>query len=148
MRTNRAVALRTMLSKHVSIFLFCFFKLVDLLLFYVIAIVILTTEISIYTKTNDCTKTQRLGLMSFVIRKWRPISRNRIFSVIFCRLRCRLLKNCHKIGEGVYGEVYLYRKPNGGTSVMKIIPIEGDQIVNGDKQKKFEEIITEIIIAT
>lgn len=30
---------------------------------------------------------------------------------------------------------------------MKIIPIEGDQMVNGEKQKKFEEILSEIIIA-
>lgn len=30
---------------------------------------------------------------------------------------------------------------------MKVIPIEGDQMVNGEKQKKFEEILTEIVIA-
>ncbi|CAH0552866.1 unnamed protein product [Brassicogethes aeneus] len=58
-----------------------------------------------------------------------------------------LLKNCQKIGEGVYGEVFLFKNPNGGTSVMKVIPIEGDQIINGERQKKFEEIISEIIIA-
>ncbi|XP_017786678.1 PREDICTED: putative serine/threonine-protein kinase haspin homolog [Nicrophorus vespilloides] len=58
-----------------------------------------------------------------------------------------LLKNCHKIGEGVYGEVFLYRNNKAGTSVMKVIPIQGDQIVNGERQKKFEEIISEIVIA-
>ncbi|XP_044261910.1 uncharacterized protein LOC123009571 [Tribolium madens] len=57
------------------------------------------------------------------------------------------LQHCQKIGEGVYGEVFLYRNPNGGTSVMKVIPIEGDLIVNGEKQKKFEEILSEIVIA-
>ena len=57
------------------------------------------------------------------------------------------LQNCHKIGEGVYGEVFLYRNADGGTSVMKIIPIEGDLIVNGERQKKFEEILSEIVIA-
>lgn len=31
---------------------------------------------------------------------------------------------------------------------MKVIPIEGTIIVNGDRQKKFEEILSEIIIAT
>lgn len=30
---------------------------------------------------------------------------------------------------------------------MKVIPIEGEQTVNGEKQKKFEEILSEIIIA-
>ncbi|XP_064214196.1 uncharacterized protein LOC659764 [Tribolium castaneum] len=57
------------------------------------------------------------------------------------------LQHCQKIGEGVYGEVFLYRNPKGGTSVMKVIPIEGDLIVNGEKQKKFEEILSEIVIA-
>lgn len=59
----------------------------------------------------------------------------------------RALQHCHKIGEGVYGEVFLLRNQHGGTSVMKIIPIEGNLIVNGDRQKKFEEILTEIVIA-
>lgn len=59
-----------------------------------------------------------------------------------------VLANCHKIGEGLYGEVFLYRNPKGGTTVMKVIPIEGDQIVNGEHQKKFEEVLSEIIIAT
>ncbi|XP_072379922.1 uncharacterized protein Haspin [Diabrotica undecimpunctata] len=57
-----------------------------------------------------------------------------------------ILQNCQKIGEGVYGEVFLLRNPDGGTSVLKIIPVEGDQIVNGERQKKFEEVLSEIII--
>ncbi|CAH1173743.1 unnamed protein product [Phaedon cochleariae] len=57
------------------------------------------------------------------------------------------LHHCQKIGEGVYGEVFLYRNPAGGTSVMKVIPIEGDQIVNGERQKKFDEILSEVVIA-
>lgn len=59
-----------------------------------------------------------------------------------------LLQNCHKIGEGVYGEVFLLKNPSGGTSVIKIIPIEGNLMVNGERQKKFDEILSEIIIAT
>lgn len=58
-----------------------------------------------------------------------------------------ILQHCHKIGEGVYGEVFLFKNPNGGTSVIKIIPIEGDQMVNGERQKTFEEVLSEIIIA-
>ncbi|KAK9878914.1 hypothetical protein WA026_003740 [Henosepilachna vigintioctopunctata] len=58
------------------------------------------------------------------------------------------LHNCQKIGEGVYGEVFMYQDQdrNGSVIVMKIIPIEGDQIVNFEKQKTFEEIISEIVI--
>ncbi|KAI5740622.1 hypothetical protein M8J76_005597 [Diaphorina citri] len=51
------------------------------------------------------------------------------------------LKNCKKIGEGVYGEVF---KLNN--SVIKIMPIEGDQSVNGEEQKKFREIFSEIMV--
>ncbi|CAH1109833.1 unnamed protein product [Psylliodes chrysocephalus] len=57
-----------------------------------------------------------------------------------------ILSNCQKIGEGVFGEVFLFRNPKGGTSVIKIVPVEGDLIVNGERQKKFEEVLSEIII--
>ncbi|XP_060813689.1 uncharacterized protein LOC132905941 isoform X2 [Bombus pascuorum] len=56
------------------------------------------------------------------------------------------LKHCRKIGEGVYGEVFLYEQENK-KSVIKIIPIEGSDCVNGEPQKKFHEILSEIVIA-
>ncbi|KAL1491946.1 hypothetical protein ABEB36_012462 [Hypothenemus hampei] len=59
-----------------------------------------------------------------------------------------LTQHCHKIGEGLYGEVFLYRRPIGGTTVMKVIPIGGTQTVNGENQKKWKEVLSEIIIAT
>lgn len=56
-----------------------------------------------------------------------------------------VLENCVKIGEGVYGEVFMLK--NGKKkSVIKIIPIEGDQLINGEKQKTFEEIFSELVI--
>ncbi|XP_033210480.1 microtubule-associated protein futsch isoform X2 [Belonocnema kinseyi] len=58
----------------------------------------------------------------------------------------KFLQHCRKIGEGVYGEVFLH--DNGSdNSVIKIIPIEGDVNVNGEPQKKFHEILSEIVIA-
>jgi hypothetical protein len=42
---------------------------------------------------------------------------------------------CKEIGEGVYGEVFL--SAGQQKSVLKVIPIEGDVIVNGEPQKKF-----------
>ncbi|XP_063534711.1 uncharacterized protein LOC134744722 [Cydia strobilella] len=57
------------------------------------------------------------------------------------------LKNCHKIGEGVYGEVFLWRARDGRARVMKIVPVAGDIKVNGEHQKDFHEIISEIVIA-
>ncbi|XP_011067769.1 PREDICTED: uncharacterized protein LOC105154145 [Acromyrmex echinatior] len=56
------------------------------------------------------------------------------------------LEHCYKIGEGVYGEVFLH-ECEGKKSVIKIIPIENEQLVNGEPQKKFNEILSEIVIA-
>lgn len=57
------------------------------------------------------------------------------------------LQRCRKIGEGVYGEVFLYKNTDGFGTVMKIIPIEGKQLVNDEPQKQFHEILSEIVIA-
>lgn len=57
------------------------------------------------------------------------------------------LQHCQKIGEGVFGEVFMKRDKEGSTTVMKVIPIEGNQIVNLEKQKTFGEILSEIIIS-
>nr|CAD7405841.1 unnamed protein product [Timema poppensis] len=53
------------------------------------------------------------------------------------------LDKCSKIGEGVYGEVFSCEE---SCSVIKIIPIEGNQLVNGEPQKTFKEILSEIVI--
>lgn len=58
-----------------------------------------------------------------------------------------VLKNCRKIGEGVYGEVYLWRARDGRARVLKIVPIAGHIKVNGEDQKDYHEIISEIVIA-
>jgi len=58
------------------------------------------------------------------------------------------LPNCCKIGEGVYGEVFMYKCPTTHEPiVLKIIPIEGDQLINGEPQKRFHEILQEIVIS-
>lgn len=41
----------------------------------------------------------------------------------------------------------MYRASPKNSVVLKIIPIEGQQLVNGEPQKKFHEILPEIIIA-
>ncbi|XP_076055963.1 haspin isoform X2 [Oratosquilla oratoria] len=60
------------------------------------------------------------------------------------------LKCCKKIGEGAFGEVFMTRPdPNSmdGAAVLKIMPIEGNFKVNGENQKTFGEIVSEIIIS-
>uniref|UniRef100_A0A8C8SAH9 Serine/threonine-protein kinase haspin n=1 Tax=Pelusios castaneus TaxID=367368 RepID=A0A8C8SAH9_9SAUR len=56
------------------------------------------------------------------------------------------MKNCLKIGEGVFGEVFQTNSERG-TVALKIIPVEGTEKVNGEAQKSFGEILPEIIIS-
>ncbi|XP_060602886.1 serine/threonine-protein kinase haspin-like [Ruditapes philippinarum] len=59
----------------------------------------------------------------------------------------KMISKCRKIGEGVYGEVFRAINSNGDSIAFKIIPIEGDFEVNDEKQKKFAEILPEVVIA-
>ncbi|XP_067625598.1 serine/threonine-protein kinase haspin homolog [Eurosta solidaginis] len=59
---------------------------------------------------------------------------------------------CVKIGEGAYGEVFLKAKSkrkafDASSTVMKVIPIEGTVEVNGEKQKTYEQILSEVVIS-
>ncbi|XP_075373824.1 serine/threonine-protein kinase haspin [Mycteria americana] len=56
------------------------------------------------------------------------------------------MKDCKKIGEGVFGEVFQIDSERGPVA-LKIIPIEGTERVNGEPQKSFGEILPEIIIS-
>ncbi|XP_070847887.1 serine-rich adhesin for platelets [Chaetodon trifascialis] len=57
------------------------------------------------------------------------------------------MKQCAKIGEGTFGEVFSTTNVSGDTVALKIIPIEGSEKVNGEDQKTFGEILHEIIIS-
>ncbi|XP_052772202.1 uncharacterized protein LOC128211442 [Mya arenaria] len=59
----------------------------------------------------------------------------------------RMMSKCRKIGEGVYGEVFRSTGADNKNVAIKIIPIEGDFAVNDEPQKKFGEILPEIVIA-
>ncbi|XP_019515364.1 PREDICTED: serine/threonine-protein kinase haspin [Hipposideros armiger] len=56
------------------------------------------------------------------------------------------LECCEKIGEGVFGEVF-QTIANHTPVALKIIAVEGPDLVNGSHQKTFEEILPEIIIS-
>ncbi|XP_017527100.1 serine/threonine-protein kinase haspin [Manis javanica] len=56
------------------------------------------------------------------------------------------LECCEKIGEGVFGEVFR-TIANHIPVALKIIAIEGPDLVNGAHQKTFKEILPEIIIS-
>ncbi|XP_062031016.1 serine/threonine-protein kinase haspin [Lepus europaeus] len=57
------------------------------------------------------------------------------------------LERCEKIGEGVFGEVFQTLADHNTPVALKIIAIEGPDLVNGAHQKTFEEILPEIIIS-
>ncbi|KAM9769567.1 uncharacterized protein haspin [Menidia menidia] len=57
------------------------------------------------------------------------------------------MKRCAKIGEGTFGEVFSTTNASGDTVALKVIPLEGDEKVNGEDQKSFGEILHEIIIS-
>ncbi|XP_051013860.1 serine/threonine-protein kinase haspin [Acomys russatus] len=56
------------------------------------------------------------------------------------------LERCEKIGEGVFGEVFQIITDQTPVA-LKIIAVEGPDLVNGSHQKTFEEILPEIIIS-
>ncbi|XP_045188775.2 uncharacterized protein LOC123546503 [Mercenaria mercenaria] len=59
----------------------------------------------------------------------------------------KMISKCKKIGEGVYGEVFRSFNTDGEAVAIKVIPIEGDFEVNDEPQKKFAEILPEVVIA-
>ncbi|XP_059438923.1 serine/threonine-protein kinase haspin homolog [Corylus avellana] len=52
------------------------------------------------------------------------------------------LENIIKIGEGTFGEAF-----KAGNYVCKIVPIDGDLRVNGEVQKRSEELLEEVILS-
>ncbi|VDK80274.1 unnamed protein product [Litomosoides sigmodontis] len=56
------------------------------------------------------------------------------------------LSNAIKLGEGTFGEVFrvIYK---GEIVALKVIPIGGTKIINGDKQKSFRDITAELIVS-
>lgn len=51
-------------------------------------------------------------------------------------------ENIVKVGEGTFGEAFL-----AGNTVCKVVPIDGDLKVNGEAQKKSEELLEEVVLS-
>ncbi|KAD3067508.1 hypothetical protein E3N88_35388 [Mikania micrantha] len=47
-----------------------------------------------------------------------------------------------KVGEGTYGEVFI-----AGKTICKVVPFNGDSLVNGEIQKKAEELLEEVMLS-
>ncbi|KVH92252.1 Protein kinase, catalytic domain-containing protein [Cynara cardunculus var. scolymus] len=52
------------------------------------------------------------------------------------------LQSITKVGEGTYGEVFI-----AGEAVCKVVPFNGDLLVNGEIQKKAEELLEEVMLS-
>lgn len=102
-----------------------------------------TTAVSKYIDYQPAILARKLDTEQIVLRRCQqsePLDFNEVYSE-------SVLRNCRKIGEGVYGEVFMNKTVTGEAVVLKIIPIEGQQQINGESQKKFDEILSEIVIA-
>ncbi|XP_076937590.1 serine/threonine-protein kinase haspin homolog, partial [Bidens hawaiensis] len=52
------------------------------------------------------------------------------------------LESITKVGEGTYGEVFI-----AGETVCKVVPFDGDSLVNGEIQKRAEELLEEVMLS-
>ncbi|RLN34288.1 hypothetical protein C2845_PM03G14060 [Panicum miliaceum] len=71
-----------------------------------------------------------------VCRQSEPVTLAEVFSA-YCELG-----SIKKLGEGTYGEAY-----RAGRTVCKVVPFDGDLIVNGETQKRSEEILEEVFLS-
>ena len=60
----------------------------------------------------------------------------------------QVLKNSKKVGEGSYGEVFLLNFNELNSSVLKIVPVDGNCPVNGEPQTKLSDMLAEIVVST
>lgn len=54
-----------------------------------------------------------------------------------------------KLGEGLYGEVFRVNRKlsNQHEAALKVIPVNGELIVNGERQKNYKEMIPEVAVS-
>eukprot|EP00092_Neocalanus_flemingeri_P038433 GFUD01041840.1.p1 GENE.GFUD01041840.1~~GFUD01041840.1.p1 ORF type:complete len:1113 (-),score=288.64 GFUD01041840.1:486-3824(-) len=57
------------------------------------------------------------------------------------------MEGSKKVGEGAFGEVFLLGSEGADRPVLKVVPIDGDIPVNGEKQTTLEDMLSEVIIS-
>ncbi|RLM84332.1 hypothetical protein C2845_PM04G29210 [Panicum miliaceum] len=92
-----------------------------------------TVEASIRWSGEALTAFEQLLM---VCRQSKPATLAEVFSA-YCELG-----SIKKLGEGTYGEAY-----RAGRTVCKVVPFDGDLIVNGETQKRSEEILEEVLLS-
>ncbi|XP_020267486.1 serine/threonine-protein kinase haspin homolog [Asparagus officinalis] len=71
-----------------------------------------------------------------VCRQSAPVKLSEVFST-YCDPTTIM-----KLGEGTYGEAF-----RAGETVCKVVPIDGDLLVNGEVQKKADEVLEEVLLS-
>ena len=58
-----------------------------------------------------------------------------------------VISSSTKVGEGAFGEVFLLGSDGEERPVLKVVPIDGDILVNGEVQTSIEDMLSEVIIS-
>merc|ERR1712223_310608 len=59
-----------------------------------------------------------------------------------------ILSTSKKVGEGSYGEVFLLNHTESNSSVLKIVPVDGNALLSGELQTKLSDMLAEIVVST
>eukprot|EP00736_Rhodelphis_marinus_P003310 Rmarinus@m.765 len=65
----------------------------------------------------------------------------------FSKFIKRYCKGLEKIGEGFFGEVYTVDSDDFGKVVLKVVPVGGDEEINGEAPTSFQDICQEALIS-
>ncbi|PKA65668.1 hypothetical protein AXF42_Ash013082 [Apostasia shenzhenica] len=87
-------------------------------------------------KSSNEESQSAFGQLLMVCRQKAPMKLFEVFSK-YCDA-----ENILKLGEGTYGEAF-----RAGENVCKVVPIDGDLLVNGEPQKKSEEMLEEVLLS-
>ncbi|KAK1293235.1 hypothetical protein QJS10_CPB17g00885 [Acorus calamus] len=88
------------------------------------------------TSSSTCDHRSAFEELLLVCNQSCPSSMSEVFSQ-YCDMNSIV-----KIGEGTYGEAF-----KAGASVCKIVPVDGDLLVNGEVQKRSEEVLEEVLLS-
>ncbi|KAM2612794.1 hypothetical protein TB2_032723 [Malus domestica] len=93
-------------------------------------------KLSLASSSSDSEQLDPFGALLRLCGQSAPLKFGDVFST-YCDL-----EKINKIGEGTFGEAFM-----AGSYVCKIVPIDGNLLVNGEVQKTSKEMLEEVILS-